>query len=60
MWKIQLTITINYISCDDDRDNYEERVMYSKSDNIEIIISDEADEVIKNFLIHLKTDIKII
>ena len=60
MWKIQLTITINYISCDDDRDNYEERVMHSKSDNIEIIISDEADEVIKNFLIQLKIDIKII
>ena len=32
--------------------------MHSKSDNIEIMISDEADEVIKNFLIHLKIDIK--
>ena len=28
-------------------DNDEERVMHSKSDNIEIMINDEADEVIK-------------
>ena len=33
---------------------------HSKSENIEIMISDEADEVIKYFLIHLKTDTKII
>ena len=43
-WKIQLTITINLISS---LDNDEERVMHSKSDNIEIMLSDEADEVIK-------------
>ena len=34
--------------------------MHSKSDNIEIMIIEEADEVIKNFLIHIKIDIKII
>ena len=35
--------------------------MHSKSDNIEVMISDEADEVIKKyFLIHLRIDIKII
>ena len=34
--------------------------MHSKSDNIEIMIIEEADEVIKNFLIHKKIDIKII
>ena len=34
--------------------------MHSKSDNIEIMISDEADEAIKSFLIYLHTDIKII
>ena len=28
-------------------DNDEERVMHSKSDNIEIMINDEADEIIK-------------
>ena len=43
-WKIQLTIANNFISS---IDNDEERVMHSKSDNIEIMISDEADEVIK-------------
>ena len=58
-WKIQLTITINFISSEDE--NNEELVMHSKSDNIEIMISDEADEVIKkNFFICLKTDIKVI
>ena len=57
-WNIQLTTTINFISSKDDND--EDHVMHSKSDNIEIMISDEADEVIKNFLVHLKIDIKII
>ena len=33
--------------------------MHSKSNNIEIMINDEADEVIKYFLIHWKIDIKI-
>ena len=57
-WKIQLTTTINFISSKDDNDK--ERVMHSKSDNTEIMISDEADEVIKNFSIHLKIYFKII
>ena len=56
-WKIQLTIANNFISS---IDNDEERVMHSKSDNIEIMINDEADEVIKELLNSLKTDIKII
>ena len=35
--------------------------MHSKSDNIKIMISDEADEVIKKkILIHLKIDVKVI
>ena len=34
--------------------------MHSKSDNIEIMISDEANEITENSLILLKTDIKII
>ena len=34
--------------------------MHSKSDNIEILISDKEDEAINNFLIHLEIDIKII
>ena len=43
-WKIRLTIANNFISA---LDNDEERVMHSKSDNIEIMINDEADKVIK-------------
>ena len=42
--KSQLTIAINFISS---RDTDEERVMHSKSDNIEIIIHSKADEVMK-------------
>ena len=57
MWKIQLPVAINFISS---IDNDEECAMHSKSDNIEIIINDEANEVIeKHFLIHSKIDIKI-
>ena len=51
-WKIQLIITINFISSKDDND--EERVMHSKSDNIEIMISDEVGEVIKKLFDSLK------
>ena len=43
-WKIQLTMAITYIPS---IDNDEERIMHSKSDNIEIMVNDEADEVIK-------------
>ena len=50
-WKIQLTIANNFVSS---IDYDEERVMHLKSDNIEIIISDEADEVMKNFFDSLK------
>ena len=43
-WKIQLTVGNNFISY---IDNGEERVMNSNSDNIEIMVNDEKDEVIK-------------
>ena len=56
-WKIQPTKAINFVSS---TDNNEERVMHSKSDNIENMINDEANEVIKNLLIQSKIDIKII
>ena len=45
-WKIQLTIAINFIFSRDGND--EERVIHSKSDNIEIMMHDKADEVIEN------------
>ena len=43
-WKIHLTIAKNFISS---IDNVEGRIMHWKSDNIEIMINDEADEIIK-------------
>ena len=43
-WKIQLTIANNFFSS---IDNDEERVMHSKKDNIEIMINDKVDKVIK-------------
>ena len=42
VWKIRLTIEINFMSS---KDIDEESIMHSKSDNIEIMISDKADEV---------------
>ena len=57
-WKIQLTITLNFISSKDDND--EGCVMHSKSDNIEIMISNETDKIIEKLFNSLKTDIKII
>ena len=43
-WKIQLTVENNFISS---INNDAERVMHSKTDNIEIMTNDEADEVMK-------------
>ena len=42
--KIQLPVANNFIYS---IDNDEVRVMHSKSDNLEIMINDEPDEVIK-------------
>ena len=47
-WNIQLTITINFISSKDDND--EECVMHSKRDNIETMIGDVTDEIVKKTL----------
>ena len=43
-WKIQLTIAVNFISS---KDSDEECVMHSKSDNIELMINNKAEEVIE-------------
>ena len=50
-WKIQLTIENKFISS---INNDEEHVMHSKSDNIEIMINDDADEVIEELFKSLK------
>ena len=49
--KIRLAIPNNFISS---IDNDEERVMHANSDNIETMINDEADEVIKELFDSLK------
>ena len=46
-WKIQLTMQINFIS---HKDSEETRTMYIKSHNIEIMVGNKTDEIIKNFL----------
>ena len=43
-WKTQLTVTINFISSEDSN---ETRTMHRKSDNTEIMIGNETDEIIK-------------
>ena len=48
-WRIQLTITINFTLSKDDND--EGHAMQWKSDNIETMINDEADEVMEALLI---------
>ena len=55
-WKMQLTIATKFISS---IDNDEECLMHSKSDNIEIMINDEPDEVIKELYASLKIDMKM-
>ena len=54
---IQLTIANNFISS---IDNDEERVKHSKRDNVEIMMNDEVDEVIKERFDSLKNDTKIV
>ena len=44
-WKIQLTMAINFISSKPDSD--ETRTMHTKSDNIEIMMGSETDEIIE-------------
>ena len=43
-WKIQLTMTINFISS---KDSNETCTMHTKSDNIKLMIGNETDEIIK-------------
>ena len=44
-WKIQLTVEINFISSKPDSD--ETRIMHTKSDNLEIMIGGDTNEVIE-------------
>ena len=46
-WKIQFTISINFMSFEVSK---ETRAMYTKSNNIEILIGNETDEMIESLL----------
>ena len=48
--KIQLTMQINFISSKDSR---ETRTIYTKSDNIEIMMSSETDEIVEELFKYL-------
>ena len=43
-WKIQSTVAINFFSS---KDSKETRTMYTRSNNIEIMIGNETDEIIE-------------
>ena len=43
-WKIQLTLAINFMSS---KDSEETRTMHTESHNIEIMMGNETDEIIK-------------
>ena len=56
-WKVQLAIAINFISSKDNVEDImdcNEYVMDSKIDNIEIMVNDRADGVIKRFFESLR------
>ena len=44
-WKIQLTTAINFISS---KDSDKTRTMHTKSNNVEIMIGSETDEIIED------------
>ena len=54
--KIQLTIAINFVSS---KENGEDLVMHSKSDNIEFMIYDNTDEVTEELLESLRNRYQI-
>ena len=43
-WEIELTMTINFISS---KDSKETCITHAKSDNIEVMIGNKTDEIIK-------------
>ena len=44
-WKVQLKIEVNFISLKPGSD--ETRIMYTRSDNVEIIFGDDNDDIIE-------------
>ena len=58
-WKTQLLIAINSVS-EFFKDNDGQRVMHSKSDNIEIKINDKRDEVIEKIFRSLLSSYQLV
>ena len=58
-WKTQLLIAINSVS-EFFKDNGGQRVMHSKSDNIEIKINDKRDEVIEKIFQSLLSSYQLV
>ena len=56
-WKIQLTITINFISS---KDTEEERVKRLSRDNIKFTSDSEVNYVIENYLSHFVQSIRMV
>ena len=54
-WKIQLTITINFIPPEDIDEG---RVMHSKNDNIEFMIEELLESLLNRYQIGLETSLK--
>ena len=46
-WKIQLSMTINFISS---KDSDKTRTIHTKSQNVEIRVGDETDKIVKELL----------
>ena len=54
-WKIQLSMAINFISS---KDSDESRTMYTKSNNMQIMMGNETDEIIEKLFKSLLKNIK--
>ena len=54
-WKIQLSMTINFISS---KDSDEIRTMHTKSNNMQIMMGNETDEIIEKLFNSLLKNIK--
>ena len=56
-WKVQLTIEVNFISLKPGSD--ETRIMYRRSDNVEMMFGDDNDDILlNNFLNHYYKNMK--
>ena len=55
-WKVQLTIEVNFISLKPGSD--ETRIMYTRSNNTEIMFGDDNDDIIEQFLDHYCRNMK--